>query len=200
MLEDLTPDLAMLILEAGRCSVDTETSGLDWRVDRLEICQIHSPMTEPIIVRNKGSRPPRLAAVLESSDVQAVYHFAPFDLRFLEHYWQIRARNVGCTKTASRISDPNLPNNAHSLKPLLERRLGVDLDKGTVRTSDWGVPELSPEQIEYAVGDVRHLLELHNDITSGFNAEQRILYEELCAYLPTDVHRELMGVPNPLVH
>ncbi|MGM0697999.1 MAG: hypothetical protein ACQEVD_04075 [Actinomycetota bacterium] len=198
--QDLTPELAMLIFESGRCAVDTETSGLDWREDRLEICQISTPNADPVIVRNSGYRPPLLATVLESTDVESVYHFAPFDLRFLEQNWQIRTRNVRCTKTASRVADPTMPNYAHSLKPLLARRLGIELEKGSVRTSDWGAPELSPEQIDYAVSDVQHLLELHDNIVSGFNSDDLGLYGALCAYLPTDAHREIVGIPNPLVH
>lgn len=200
VLEDFTPELAELVRQSGRCAVDTETSGLDWRTDRLGICQIYSPETGPVIVRNTGHRPEHLAAILESSTVQSVFHFAPFDLRFLEHGWAIRVRNVRCTKTASRVLDPDLPNAEHSLKPLLQRRLGIRVDKGAVRTSDWGTDELSAEQAQYAIGDVRHLLDLHDDITAHFSPNQRDLYESVCAYLPSDAHREITGVPNPLVH
>lgn len=132
--------------------------------------------------------------------MESVYHFAPSDLRFLEQNWQIRTRNVRCTKTASRVAEPTIPNSAHSLKPLLERRLGIELDKGSIRTSDWGALELRPEQTDYAVGDVQHLLELHDDIISGFSTDERELYEALCTYLPTDAHREIVGIPNPLIH
>lgn len=200
VLEDLTPELAELFRESGRFAVDTETSGLDWRVDRLEICQLYSPRTGSVIVRNSSRRPERLASVLESSTAQSVFHFAPFDLRFLEKAWGIRASAVRCTKTASRVADPELPNAEHSLKPLLQRRLGIHLDKGAVRTSDWGAVELSAQQIEYAIGDVRHLLDLHDDITPHLSPDQNALYEAMCEYLPSDTHREIIGIPNPLVH
>lgn len=200
VLEDLTAELALHILQSGRCAVDTETSGLDWRTDRLEICQIFSPVTGPVIIRNTGSRPENLATILESSAVEKVLHFAPFDLRFLDRWWRIRAQAVRCTKTASRVLEPDLPSADHSLKPLLERRLGVHVGKGAVRTSDWGAHELSAEQVEYAIDDVRHLLSLHDDITSQMSPKQRALYESVCAYLPSDARREIIGVPNPLVH
>ncbi|WP_226849763.1 hypothetical protein, partial [Brachybacterium tyrofermentans] len=45
ILDDLTPELAQCIWETGICAVDTETSGLDWRTDRLEICQLFTPST-----------------------------------------------------------------------------------------------------------------------------------------------------------
>ena len=200
VLEDLTAELALHILQSGRCAVDTETSGLDWRTDRLEICQIATPDAGAVIIRNTGGRPDNLATILETAAVEKVLHFAPFDLRFLEHGWGIRAQAVRCTKTASRVLDPDLRSADHSLKPLLERRLGVRVCKGAVRTSDWGAPELSAEQVEYAVDDVRYLLSLLDDITAHMSPEQLALYESLCAYLPWDAHREVVGVPDPLVH
>lgn len=200
VVKDLTAELTLRILQSGRCAVDTETSGLDWRTDRLEICQICSPATGPVIIRNTGHRPENLATILESSAVEKVLHFAPFDLRFLERWWGIRAQAVRCTKTASRVLEPDLPSASHSLKPLLKRRLGVRVGKGDVRTSDWGAHELSAKQVEYAIDDVAHLLSLHEDITSQMSPEQRALYESVCAYLPSDAHREIVGVPNPLVH
>lgn len=199
-MEDLTAEFALRILRSGSCAVDTETSGLDWRTDRLEICQVFSPATGPVIIRNTGRAPQNLTTILESSAVEKVLHFAPFDLRFLEHRWGIRTQAVRCTKTASRVLEPDLPSADHSLKPLLERRLGVRVGKGAVRTSDWGALELSSEQISYAIDDVLHLLALHDEITSRMSAEQHALYESVCAYLPSDAHREIVGVPNPLVH
>ncbi|WME22616.1 hypothetical protein [Brachybacterium sp. GU-2] len=200
VLEDLPAELALHILQSGSCAVDTETSGLDWRTDRLEICQIFSPDCGPVIIRNTGRTPENLAMIIESPTVQKVLHFAPFDLRFLEFWWRIRAQSVRCTKTASRVLEPERPSAEYSLKPLLERRLGIRVGKGAVRTSDWGADELSAEQVEYAIDDVLHLLALHDDLTSSMSSEQRDLYEGICAYLPSDAHRELIGVPNPLVH
>lgn len=200
ILEDLTAEFALRILQSGSCAVDTETSGLDWRTDRLEICQIYSAATGAVIIRNLGRTPENLATVLESSAVEKILHFAPFDLRFLERQWGIRAKAVRCTKTASRILEPDLPSAEHSLKPLLERSLGIRVDKGAVRTSDWGAHELSSEQISYATSDVLHLISLHDQITSRMSAEQRALYESVCKYLPSDAHREIIGVPDPLVH
>ncbi|MGP5090274.1 ribonuclease D [Brachybacterium tyrofermentans] len=200
ILDDLTPELAQCIWETGICAVDTETSGLDWRTDRLEICQLFTPSTGPLIVRNRGARPPVLAAVLESRDVQSIYHFAPFDLRFLERYWGIRARRIGCTKTVSRIVNPDLSRGSHSLKPLVRRRLGIELDKGSVRTSDWGARALSSVQLDYAADDVRHLLPLHEQLIAELAEDRRNLYDAMCTYIPADAHREVLGIPDPLTH
>ncbi|PZP14083.1 MAG: ribonuclease D [Brachybacterium faecium] len=200
ILEDLTPEMALQIWTSGRCAVDTETSGLHWERDRLEICQVFSPHTGPVIVRNTGSTPPRLAAVLESRDVLSVFHYAPFDLRFLEAAWGIRAQMVRCTKTASRVQSPYLKAREHSLAPLLLRTLGIGLDKGAVRTSDWSAETLSSEQVDYAIGDVLHLLDLHDELTRDFTDDQHALYRAMCDYMPANAHRELLQIPDPFTY
>lgn len=84
---DLPSELAQSLTSAGCVAVDTETSGLDWSSDLLQLCQLYTPETGPILVRNVSARPERLGSVLEDPGVQKVFHFAPFDLRFLEGQW-----------------------------------------------------------------------------------------------------------------
>ena len=85
-----------------------------------------------------------------------VFHHAPFDLRFMNHASGYRAASVRCTKVASKLLDPQAPNQMHSLQTLAARYLGVHLAKGAVRTSDWSAA-LSAEQVAYAADDVIHL-------------------------------------------
>jgi len=120
---DLPEGVTASLRTAGRVAVDTETSGLDWSVDELHLCQLFSPATGPILLRNVSSRPTQLAALLEDRHVTKVFHFAPFDLRFLAARWDVRTDAVECTKAASRLLDPRLPPRAHSLQALLYRYL-----------------------------------------------------------------------------
>lgn len=196
---DLPASLARLLASAERVGVDTETSGLEWASDRLELCQLFSAATGPVLVRNVVDFPHRLAGLLGDENVIKVFHYAPFDLRFLEAQWSIRARRVECTKAASRILDPHLPAAEHSLKPLLHRHLGVTISKDAIRTSDWGAASLSQEQLNYAAADVRHLEALSDDLRGRLEAGSlHDLFAEVCAYLPTDAHLAVTGTPNPL--
>lgn len=196
---DLPPDLADALLQEQRIAVDTETSGLAWTTETLELVQLHSPSTGPVLIQRIADDPSNLARVLAGDSVTKVFHFAPFDLRFLAAGPALKVSNVACTKAASKLLDPSLPSSAHSLAPLVERYLGEHLSKGAVRTSDWGREELTSEQIKYAIGDVRHLLDLHDVLLSRMRERGlEATFNAVCAYLPTDAELEVGGFPNPL--
>lgn len=198
---DIPDELAREIGRNGQVAVDTETSGLDWRRDSLHLCQLFTPATGPVLVRRSDAHPANLARLLEDPEIVKVFHHAPFDLRFLEATWGVRASSVVCTKTASKLLDPANPPAAHSLGALLERHFGVTLDKGAVRVSDWGAETLSPEQLAYAAADVTHLLslwqaQLHELQARGLEP----VFDAVCSYLPIDAHLEVAGFPNPLTY
>ncbi|GAA1262115.1 ribonuclease D [Oryzihumus leptocrescens] len=198
---DLPPELSLKLRAQPSVAVDTETSGLDWSADQLLLCQLFSPATGPVLLRNVSGVPGELAALIADPKVVKVLHHAPFDLRFLEARWGIRAGSVACTKAASKLLNPSGAHEEHSLKSVLDRYLGVKLEKGAVRTSDWSTPVLSDEQVEYATGDVSHLLELHRAMSAALEAKSLTeIYAQVCAYMPIDAHLEVTGVPNPLVY
>ena len=121
---------------------DIETSGLDWRSDRIGTCQIFAEELGAVVVSLAGETPVRLAGLLENAHVVKVFHHAPFDLRFMVHAWGARPASIRCTKVASKLLDPQAPNEVHSLQNLAERFLDVRLSKGPVRTSDWSAATL----------------------------------------------------------
>lgn len=196
---DLPADVALALRSVGRVAVDTETSGLDWSRDQLHLCQLYTPATGPVLLRHVDRRPTVLASVFEDSAVLKVLHFAPFDLTFLEAKWGVQSRSVVCTKTASRLLNPKLED--HSLGTLLQRHLGVVVDKGAVRTSNWAAPSLTDGQLNYAVGDVANLLDLHDFFGERLQAAGLAeLYAQICAYMPVDAHLKVAGFPDPLTY
>lgn len=196
---DLPADIALTMRTASQVAVDTETGGLDWARDRLHVCQLFAPETGPVLLRHVEGEPHGLRSVMRDPAVLKVMHFAPFDLRFLEAQWGIETRSVACTKAASRLLDPALDD--HSLKALLERHLGVLIEKGPVRMSDWSTVTLSDEQVAYAVGDVSHLLDLHRLLADRLDAAGLSkIFEQVCGYMPVDAHLEVAGYPNPLTY
>jgi ribonuclease D len=198
---DLPPRMSEALRSQPAVAVDTETSGLDWSTDQLLLCQLYSPDTGPVFLRNVSGVPSELAALMGDPGVVKVLHHAPFDLRFLEAKWGIRTVSVACTKAASKLLDPSIAHGDHSLQAVLLRRLGVRIEKGAVRTSDWGGAVLSPEQLEYAAGDVIHLLDLQVTLTKSLRERDLgSIYAQVCAYMPVDAHLEVCGVPNPLVY
>lgn len=199
--DDVSEDVAEKIGGDGLVAVDTETDGLSWASNRLHLCQLFSQSTGPVFVRGVVQRPARLVALLEDPSVRKVFHFAPFDLRFLAAHWDAHVQNVACTKAASKLLDPALPSQAHSLKELLARQLGVYVDKGAVRTSDWSQDRLTVEQFEYAAADVIHLPALLEILERKLGAAGLAdLFSEVCRYMPTAARLAVTGIPDPMTY
>lgn len=194
---DLPAELSHALCEAAIVAVDTETSGLNWRVDHLQLCQLFTQETGPVVVQDVDDSAGQLASLLKDPAVLKVFHFAPFDLRFLEAHLGIQVRTVACTKAASKLIDPHAKD--HSLKALVERNLAVTLNKGPVRTSDWSAKSLTKDQLAYAAGDVIHLLNLYQVLMKQLETSGLLeTYQQVCSYMPVDAHLEVTDFPNPL--
>lgn len=195
-------DLPTTLLDAYRRSVllawDIETSGLDWRQARIGTCQLFAPgIGAAVISVADGVRPTRLVSLLEDPQVPKVFHHAPFDLRFMMHAWDAKPASIRCTKVASKLVEPAAPNDVHSLQSLVARYLGVELQKGEVRTSDWTAGRLSPEQIQYAVADVIYLPALLASLSDRLAAlGLGWLYDRCCEFLPARASLELGEYPD----
>lgn len=199
VVDDLTTQHTEDFRTAGEVAVDTETSGLSWTRDRLELVQVSAPTVGTVLIRVTAHETPNLSRLLGDANVTKVFHFAPFDLRFLRQVSGDPITNVRCTKTASKLLHPGFPPKDHSLAVLMDRELGVTLTKGSVRVSDWGATELSDEQVRYATGDVERLVDLHRRLLEQITDRGLLtLYDEVCRYLSVDAELEARGIPNPL--
>lgn len=188
---DLTPEFARLLLREGISAWDIETSGLDFRDSAIHTCQVSVPGVGTQVVKVSGTVPPLLTDLLESDRVRKVFHHAPFDLRFMRAHWDVRPRNVACTKVLSKIVNPRREN--HSLEVLVRDYLGLELDKSQ-RLSDWSAVSLTSEQIAYATEDVAHLIELYRYMwKEALNEGLGDVVEQSFAYLPTRVETDLRG-------
>jgi ribonuclease D len=184
MKGDLDTDYLLAAFEARRVAVDIETTGLDWKSDRIGTVQIHEPNCGTAIVQRLNDHPQRLIDLMTSVRIQKVFHHAPFDLRFMVHQWGIRPANIADTKLASRILEPTAAHKDHSLAPLVKRHFNVTLDK-SIRFSDWLSEDLSSDQLQYAAQDVRYLLPLLDVLTDAAIVEGVAdLIEASYAYLP----------------
>lgn len=197
--EDLSASWLERVLRHGYAGIDIETTGLDWRVDRVRTVQVESAGSICVIRMDGVTRPRRLQLLLEEPRVGKIFHHAAFDLRFLAHSWGFKPTNVSCTKVAAKIVRPGLPAGAYSLAPLLRELLKVELDK-SLQTSDWS-QELTAEQIDYAGNDVRHLRTLLDRLRElASRALVLDLVEASFAYLPTRVELDLVAVGDVFTH
>lgn len=199
---DLPSDVVSRALDCELVAVDTETSGLRPGKDRLELVQVFVPTIGVYLLRlTRGAVPSGLGRLLEAEDSLKVFHYAPFDLGFITAAWGFQPRGIRCTKAASKLLSPQARPEDHSLQHVLLRTLGVELDKGDVRVSDWSAPELSEAQQKYAVADVAHLLTLF-----GLQAAQLRSkglwddYLQVCHYMPVEARLRVSGFPDPLAY
>ena len=123
-----------------------------------------------------------------------LYHFARFDLAAIEHYMGVVAAPVFCTKIASKLV--RTYTDRHGLKDLVRELLGKELSKQQ-QSSDWGGPELSEAQREYAASDVRYLHAMQVILAERLEREGRsAIAQAAFDFLPYRARLDLMGWPD----
>jgi ribonuclease D len=187
-------DLPAGVLAPGPIAVDTETMGLITARDRLCVVQISDGKGDEHLVRfANGSRydAPNLKEELADPTRIKLFHFARFDLAAIQHYLGVMATPVFCTKIASKLT--RTYTDRHGLKNLVNEMLGAEISKQQ-QSSDWGAPELTEAQRDYAASDVRFLHRLHEQFVDLLAREGRTEIAEACfAFLPTRARLDLAG-------
>lgn len=190
-------DLPEGVLGAGAIAVDTETMGLHTPRDRLCLVQLSDGSGDEHLVRfGPGSdyAAPNLKAVLADPERLKLYHFARFDLAAIEHYLGVTAAPVYCTKIASRLV--RTYTDRHGLKELCRELLSEDISKQQ-QSSDWGAPQLTDAQKDYAASDVRFLHRLKEEFDRRLAREDRGALAQACFdFLPHRARLDLAGWPE----
>jgi ribonuclease D len=188
---------AGLFAPGASIAVDTETMGLITPRDRLCVVQLSDGGPDEHLVRfSPGSdyAAPNLKALLADPAREKLYHFARFDLAAIRHYLGVTAAPVYCTKTASRLV--RTYTDRHGLKELVRELLGTDISKQQ-QSSDWGGPDLSDAQKDYAASDVRYLHQLRAELDRRLAREKRTDLAKACFdFLPWRAELDLAGWPE----
>ncbi len=173
-------------------AIDTETMGLDPYRDRLCLVQLSEGDGSAVLVQLSGSYDaPELKRLLADDSVLKLFHFGRFDMAVLKHYFGVMPRPVYCTKVASKLA--RTFTDRHGLKDLCRELLGIELSKQQ-QSSDWGAPELTQEQLNYAASDVLHLHALREKLDIMLRREGREGLARACLeFLPTRVELDLRG-------
>jgi ribonuclease D len=205
---DLTDELLAAYLAGGELAVDTETMGLHPLRDRLCVVQlcdrggraslVQVPRDTLDPARPLPERAPRLKRLLEDPRVLKVFHFARFDVATLRHHLGIIVDPIYCTRTASKIA--RTYTDRHGLKDILLEFLDVEMDK-TARHTDWSSPDLTPEQVRYAISDVTLLLVLKDRLDAMLEREGRAELAQACfRVIPTLSRLDLLGYEDLFEH
>jgi ribonuclease D len=188
-------DLPAGVLEGtAPLAVDTETMGLFTRRDRLCLLQISDGSGDEHLVRFAAGSTfdaPNLKRLLADTNRLKLFHFARFDLAAIEHYLDVVAAPLFCTKIASRLT--RTYTDRHGLKELVKEMLATDISKQQ-QSSDWGGPVLSDAQKDYAASDVRYLHRLHEQFIIRLERENRTEMAQACfEYLPHRARLDIAG-------
>ena len=189
--EDLPSDVTFA---DGPIAIDTEAMGLMPGRDRLCLVQISDGKGDEHLVRfGPGSdySAPNLKALLADPGRLKLYHFARFDLAIMRAYLGVMAEPAYCTRTASRLV--RTYTDRHGLKELVKEMLSTDISKQQ-QTSDWGAPEISDAQRDYAASDVRFLHALKAKLDERLAREKRTELAQACFdFLPARALLDLAG-------
>ena len=195
-------DLPDAISFTGMVAIDTETMGLEARRDRLCLVQLsagdgtaHLVQLIPPALGGRGEDCPNLKRLLADANVTKLFHFARFDVAMLRRSLGVVVAPVICTKIASKLV--RTYTDRHGLKDLCRDLLGIEISKQQ-QTSDWGSPNLTPEQCAYAASDVLHLHALWAKLDALLQREGRRPLAEACfRFLPARGALDLLGYDDP---
>ena len=188
---DLPPDVSF----GDVLAMDSEFMGLNlWR-DRLCLVQIYDgkPESKVHIVQFEPGRyaAPNLKKLLADKKKEKLLFFARADMQWAGHYLGVVMENVYCLRIASRIA--RTYTQAHELEDVCKHMLGIKISKDQ-QCTNWGLPDLSSEQLDYACNDVWHLHALKDKLNAHMEHENRreIAYG-LFECLPALVRADLAG-------
>jgi ribonuclease D len=177
-------------------AIDCETMGLNPHRDRLCVVQLSGGDGNTHIVQIEigQTSAPNLEKLLIDPDVLKLFHYGRFDIAAMFNAFGALCAPVYCTKIASRLI--RTYTDRHGLKNLTQELLGIDISKQQ-QMSDWGAPELSAAQIEYAASDVLHLHRLREALNKRLAREGRSEVAQACFdFLPTRAKLDLAGWPD----
>src|SRR6056297_2005903 len=184
-------------LDLGReVAIDCETMGLHPHRDRLCVVQLSGgDGTAHLVQMEKGqTSAPNLERLLTDPAILKLFHFGRFDIAALQNAFGVVTAPVYCTKIASRLV--RTYTDRHGLKALLQELLGIDISKQQ-QSSDWGAPDLSEAQVDYAASDVLYLHQLREELNERLVREDRMEMAQGCFdFLPMRARLDLAGWPE----
>ena len=103
----------------------------------------------------------------------------------------VELKNIFCTKLASKIA--RTASQYHGYKDLVRELVGKEISKKE-QQSDWGDPNLTEKQINYAAQDTQYLFDIKNKLTQMMIRDKRIkLFDKCMSVVPVLVDMEISG-------
>ncbi len=147
--------------QAATVAVDTEGASFHRFVDRIYLLQMSTRELTAVLDPLAIGKPAALGRILESNEIEKVFHDADYDLRLIHQDYGWHTRRLFDTRVAAQL----LGIRAFGLAALLERAFGLKLDKKHQR-ADWSMRPLPKDMLDYASQDTMYLLELRDRLAA----------------------------------
>tara|TARA_B100000242_G_C42910580_1_gene422176 strand:- start:114 stop:728 length:615 start_codon:yes stop_codon:yes gene_type:complete len=188
---DLPPDLDLS--DEKEVALDNEALGLVLGRDPLTLVQIGLRSQDYYLIKlnRENYDAPNLKKFLSNSKTEFIMHYARQDLLWLKYHLNVEPKRIFCTKLASKIA--RTASQYHGYKDLVKEICGKDISKKE-QQSDWGNPNLTDKQINYAAQDTQFLFQIKNKLIEMLTRENRIkLFERCMGAIPILVDMEMSG-------
>jgi ribonuclease D len=185
------PALARRLRSAPRLAVDLEADGYHRYPERLSLIQIALPdgtiyLLDPLALPDLSA----LGAMLADTGVPKVFHSADYDTRMLDRHLGFRLANLYDTSIAAQFCGSRRLGLANVLAEFLDLAI---VKPRRLQTLDWSARPLQAEALQYAAGDVAHLLALADHLADQLAALGRTAWAaeecqrlEQVRYVPPD--------------
>ena len=188
---DLPADLDLS--DEKEVALDNEALGLVLGRDPLTLVQIGLKSKNFYLIKLNRSNydAPNLKKFLSNPKTEFIMHYARQDLLWLQYHLKVKPKNIFCTKIASKIA--RTASQYHGYKELVKEICGKDISKKE-QQSDWGNPNLTEKQINYAAQDTQYLFEIKNKLIEMLEREKRFeIFDKCMNVIPTLVDMEISG-------
>ncbi|HPJ26188.1 MAG TPA: bifunctional 3'-5' exonuclease/DNA polymerase [Synergistaceae bacterium] len=165
-----------LIEDCSVLGVDSETTGLDPHKNRMRLLQMAGENQPVLLIDLFALSSPEEWNLLENffrEERLLIFQNARFDLKFLARYRIFPRGPLFDTMIAAQLLDTSEEKRSHSLKSLVKRYLGESLPK-EMQQSNWGAPQLTPQQLLYAARDAAVLLPLRQILITKLREKKMI--------------------------
>ena len=173
--------------------IDNEALGLVLGRDPLTLVQLGLESKKFLLIKlNRNTyAAPNLCKVLSNPKTEFIMHYARQDLLWLKYHLNVEPKKIFCTKIASKIA--RTTSSYHGYKDLVKELCGKDISKKE-QQSDWGNPNLSNKQINYAAQDTEYLFEIKDKLKIMLEREKRIdIFNQCMKAIPILVNMEIAG-------
>ena len=174
-------------------ALDNEALGLVLGRDPLTLVQIGLKSKNFYLIKLNRSNydAPNLKKFLSNPKTEFIMHYARQDLLWLQYHLNVKPKKIFCTKVASKIA--RTASQYHGYKEFVKEICGKDISKKE-QQSDWGNPNLTEKQINYAAQDTQYLFEIKNKLIEMLKREKRFeVFEKCMNVVPTLVYMEISG-------